>query len=156
MARWLPLVTCAFALSACDVLTEPLPRALKGEYDAVWTTLALNARGLPVGGSGVCEGSIRIDRASDSEVVGSYLITPGPGCPVSSGELRGVVRRDGGLSLSAGLFDVWLGGCVTSGVELAFTGFIEEDDITLTSRTAVECEELGISSIRTDLEAHRR
>jgi hypothetical protein len=149
-------ISCLLTAGGCDLLTESLPRALEGKYAATWTYTAFGPGGARFGAALVCEGALRIDEASDSVVRGSYTIPETEQCNVASGTLTGVVRRDGGLELDAGSVDLWFGACLTAGVDLAFNGIVDDGEITLSTRSPVQCDELPISSVQTDLSARKR
>lgn len=155
-AAWLGC--CLLLVPSCELVTEPFPRALEGRYDAVWTYSPLDSRGVPVFPSRTCAGAIRIEEASESALIGSYTIPASEGCIVSSGELSGLVRSDGGLTLFAESIDLRFGACALDGVQISLNGVAERRRFEVQGRTQASCPDVtsSVRSLQIFVAADRR
>jgi hypothetical protein len=150
-------------LTSCELLNEPFPRALEGRYNAVWTYSAVAgpgaAPGLP---TLTCSGGIRIEEADDGVVTGSYTIPSSGDCLVSSGDLTGVVRKDGGLTLQTAEMDVHLGRCELDDLTISLNGVANRHGFEVQGKSPASCATAGIAdsilvgSVQTVLTARRR
>ena len=146
--------------SGCELLHEPFPSALEGRYDADWTYSALDAAGNALLPSLTCSGRMRIDEASMSLVEGSFTIPSSEGCPVSSGVITGVVRRDGGVTLAVQDVEVRFGSCVVrSDVEINGVanrhGMELQGEAPATCRSSSAGDSLRIGALEVGLSARK-
>jgi len=124
--------------------TGPEAPDMRGSYAGTWT---LEARVVTTGetASLFCPGTVTITSQSGGGFSGSFLIQGAGDCDDDSGTIEGVIRADGGLTLTVDIpggdpnaFED-LTGCVTISGDSAFNGIATGSSISFDASFTTDC-----------------
>lgn len=144
------LVLCVLALSvACggNKLTDPDVPQVAGTYggSATFSVEITAVGGAPFHSLGVCQGTLTI-RQSGSQLAGNFVKGPCAVSDVISGDVRGTIRPDGGVSfsLTPGQFRIPVtAGCPSVSSPGQYNGAISGTNIQAVLTTTVQCNDGG-------------